>query len=178
MPDDAGAWQLPPLPFRPSTVFATSGRWRSASISSWVLVRYKLQFVKIRRYVKNVALLGFLGLGNRSSLDQPCSHGKSSAPIPLNSRLPEVALGGPCLALAICMLFVCPDSCNHPRRPPELAFGAVVIARGLLDGAMLRLLHGFGERNSAARGFGQIAGAQPMCAKHHRIEPGLGNAAF
>lgn len=41
---------------------------------------------------------------------------------------------------------------------------------------MLRLLQGFGQRNAAACGFGEIAGAQAVGGEGLRMEPGLGGA--
>lgn len=69
-----------------------------------------------------------------------------------------------------------PDLYDHPRRPSERAFGIVVVVRSLLDRAVLRLLHGFGQRNAAAGGFGEIAGAQAVGGKRNRIKSGLGDA--
>ena len=73
---------------------------------------------------------------------------------------------------------ICKKLDDEPRRPAELPFGVVVVARGLLHRAVLRLLHGFGQRNAAAGGFGEIAGAQAMGGKRRRVESGLGDAAL
>ena len=62
------------------------------------------------------------------------------------------------------------DSCQQcqspsvykPCRPALPPLGFIVIARRLLDGAVLRLLHRLWQRNPAPRRLGEIAGAQPM----------------
>lgn len=43
---------------------------------------------------------------------------------------------------------------------------------------MLRLLHGFRQRNAAMGGFGEIAGAQAVGGEYCWIKPGLGDAAL
>lgn len=50
------------------------------------------------------------------------------------------------------------------------AFGVVVIARRLLDRAVLRLLHRLRQRHAGARRFGQITRAQPVRAEFPRIQ--------
>ena len=43
---------------------------------------------------------------------------------------------------------------------------------------MPRLLHGLGKRHARARGFGEIAGTQPMRREFPRIKSGGGATAF
>ena len=50
----------------------------------------------------------------------------------------------------------------QPNRPPLGAFWFIVVAGGLLQGAVLGLLHGFGERDALAGGFGEVPGAQAV----------------
>ena len=58
------------------------------------------------------------------------------------------------------------------------SLGVVVIARGLLHGAMLRLLHRFGQGNAAPCRFSQESGAQAVGAELLWIEPALEDAPF
>lgn len=60
---------------------------------------------------------------------------------------------------------------NPPRRASQLPFRVVVVAaRSLLDGSVLRLLHGFDEGDATAGGFGEVAGAQSVRGKQVRID--------
>src|ERR1700690_1716353 len=61
---------------------------------------------------------------------------------------------------------------GQARRLAEPPVGVVVIARRLLDGPVLRLLHRLRQRDASARGLGQIARAQAMGAEFLGVEPG------
>ena len=61
---------------------------------------------------------------------------------------------------------------DQPRRPALPPLGFIIIARRLLHGAMLRLLHRLRQRNPAPRRLGEIAGPQSMRGKLLGVEPG------
>ena len=51
---------------------------------------------------------------------------------------------------------------DDPRGSPALAFDVIVVADGLLHGAVLGLLHRPNQRNAAPGRLGQVARAQPV----------------
>jgi hypothetical protein len=59
----------------------------------------------------------------------------------------------------------------QPCRPAPRARSLIVVARGLLDRSVLRLLHGFRQRHALPRRLGEVSGPQSVRGKRLRLQP-------